>query len=337
MKSRPKIVERILEALASARTVCIVGHVRPDGDCIGSQMGLAIALANEGKKVTVWNEDSVPEKLTFLDPQGWVQKPEAGQEFDAVVSTDCATFDRLGSVGEHIARRGTLINIDHHGSNTRYGDLNWVSGREPSTGELIYDLCNWAGWRITQPMANCLFTAVSTDTGSFQYPSTTPDTLNTAADLVDRGADLGKICEMVYQSYPLSRVRLLRHVFSTFRLTHGNQTAYFWLRKRDFTRAGAHTEESEGLIDHIRSIEGVKVAIVFEEADENLVRISLRSKLPSVDVAAIAALVGGGGHRAAAGARVTGSPLGIQRRILRAIKLALAANAAKEKEKDKEK
>jgi phosphoesterase RecJ-like protein len=324
MKPIPKTVERILEALDNAKTICIVGHVRPDGDCVGSQIGLAMALENAGKTVTVWNEDVLPDKLRFLDPDRRFNRPVDGRKFDVVVATDCASFERLGKVANHIGDRGLLINIDHHASNTKYGDINWVSPREPSSGELIYDLCGWAGWKITQPMADCLFTAVSTDTGSFQYPVTTPETLETAAHLVERGADLGKICQEVYQSFPLTRVRLLRHVYNKFRLTHDAKTAYFWLKRADYARTGASTEESEGLIDHIRAIEGVVVAIVFEEMEPGMTRISFRSKNDKVNVNEIASLFGGGGHKAAAGARVAGTALGVQRRVLGAVKRALA-------------
>ncbi len=324
MKSRPKSVDTIIARLSEASSVCVVGHMRPDGDCIGSQVGLALALRTSGRTVTVWNEDPVPDKLRFLDPDGLVARPEPGRRFDVVVALDCATYERLGTVRPCIEDRGLLVNIDHHASNTRYGDVNWVSPREPSTGELVYDLCHWAGWRINSRMADCLFTAISTDTGSFQYPSTTPETLRTAAELVEGGAHLGRICQEVYQSFPLSRVRLLRHVYSSFRLTHDHRTAYFWLRQRDYSRAGATTEESEGLIDHIRSIEGVMVAVVFEEVGPDQVRVSWRSKDPKVDVALLAARFGGGGHKAAAGARITGKPLGVQRRVLTAIRRAHA-------------
>jgi bifunctional oligoribonuclease and PAP phosphatase NrnA len=328
MKPAPKIVERILDALSAARTVCIVGHVRPDGDCVGSQIGLAIALINEGKEVTVWNQDPVPDKLRFLDRQNRLQTPKPGRRFDVVVAVDCASRERLGAVEGCIDDRGVLINIDHHASNTRYGDLNWVSPREPSSGELVHDLCRWAGWKVTAPIADCLFTAVSTDTGSFQYPSTTPDTLHTAAELVEQGADLARICHEVYQSYPMTRVKLLRHVYNRFRLAHDGRTAYFWLKRADFSRTGASTEESEGLIDHIRAIEGVVVAAVFEEMPDNLTRISLRSKDEAVNVAAVAALFGGGGHKAAAGARAPGSPLSVQRRVLSAVRRALDDKAS---------
>lgn len=329
MKSVPKTVERILELIDGAKTVCVVGHVRPDGDCVGSQLGLALALESAGKEVTVWNQDPMPDKLRFLDPDRRLAKPRAGQKFDLVIATDCASAERLGRVGEHIGERGVLINIDHHASNTRYGDVNWISPREPSTGELIFDLCGWAGWRITQPMADCLFAAISTDTGSFQYPSVVPETLHTAAELVESGADLGHICQEIYQSFPLTRVRLLRHIYSTFRLTHDGRTAYFWLKRANYARAGAAIEESEGLIDHIRAIEGVLVAVVFEEVDAELTRISLRSKTDSVNVSDIAALFGGGGHKAAAGARVPGKPLSAQRRVLGAIRRALAGKPLK--------
>jgi phosphoesterase RecJ-like protein len=325
MMPHPKIIDRIIEALRQSQTICVAGHIRPDGDCVGSQLGLTLALQNEGKKVACWNEDHIPKKYEFLDRDGIIQKPRMGMRFDCVVATDAATFERLGSVGRRVADRKFLINIDHHESNTRFGDLNWVSAREPSTGELIFRLLKVAKWPITKRIADCLFTAVSTDTGSFQYPSTLPGTYHVAGELVRRGADLAKICDEVYQSYPLSRARLLRHVYSHFRLTHQDQIAYFWLKKADFARTGANSSDSEGLIDHIRAIAPVVVACVFEELEPELSRISLRSKSEKVNVNAIAAQFGGGGHPAAAGARIAGKPLSVQRRVIAAVKKAINA------------
>ena len=325
MKSHPQIIDRVLEGIRSSETICVVGHVRPDGDCVGSQLGLTLALLNEGKKAVCWNEDRIPQKYRFLDPDGVIQKPKRGQEFDCVIATDAASFERLGGVGKCIAQRRLLINIDHHESNTRFGDLNWVSARAPSTGELIYRLLKIARWPITRPIADCLFTAISTDTGSFQYPSTRPGTFHASAELVTRGANLAKICDEVYQSYPLSRARLLRHVYSHFKLTHDNQIAYFWLKQSDLTRVGAESNDTEGLIDHIRAVEPVVVACVFEEMTPELTRISLRSKNARVNVNEIAALFGGGGHPAAAGARIAGTPLATQRKVVAAIKRAINA------------
>src|ERR1035437_1778918 len=325
MLPHPKIIDRIIEAFRQSQTICVAGHMRPDGDCVGSQLALTLALRNEGKKVICWNEDHIPQKYEFLDRDGIIQKPRKGKKFDCVVAADAATFERLGSVGRRVADRKLLINIKHHESNTRFGDLNWVSAREPSTGELIFRLLKVAKWPITKRIADCLFTAVSTDTGSFQYPSTRPGTYHVAGELVRRGADLAKICDEVYQSYPLSRARLLRHVYSHFHLTHQDQIAYFWLKKADFARTGANSSDSEGLIDHIRAIAPVVVACVFEELEPELTRISLRSKSEKVNVNAIAAQFGGGGHPAAAGARIAGKPLSVQRRVIAAVKKALNA------------
>jgi phosphoesterase RecJ-like protein len=172
MKKHPQVIDRILEVIREHQTFCIVGHVRPDGDCIGSQLGLALALRAEGKRVTVWNQDSVPQKYQFLNSENLFEKPRHGEQFDCVIATDSASFDRLGKVGQYIGDRKILVNIDHHESNTRYGDLNWVSPHEPATGELVYRLMKVARWPITKPIADLLFTAISTDTGSFQYPST---------------------------------------------------------------------------------------------------------------------------------------------------------------------
>lgn len=323
MKPVPQIIRRVIDAIREHQSFCVVGHIRPDGDCIGSELALALALKNEGKTVACWNEDPVPQKLRFLDPENLFSKPRGGEHFDCVIATDCASYERLGTAGKHISDRKLFINIDHHTSNTRYADINWVDGREPSCGELIYRLLRCANWPITKPIADCLFTAVSTDTGSFQYPSTRPMTYHVAGDLVKRGANLAKICDEVYQSYSLSRVRLLRHVYNNFRLTHENQIAYFWLKKKDFARTGAETADAEGLIDHIRDIEPVVVACALEEIEPDLTRISLRSKNGRVNVNEIAAEFGGGGHKAAAGARIPGNPISVQRRVIGSVKKAL--------------
>jgi phosphoesterase RecJ-like protein len=323
MKSRLQIIDRILETIAQSQTICVVGHVRPDGDCIGSQIGLTLALRKQGKDVVCWNEDIVPQKYAFLDPHHVLEKPSANQVFDLVIATDCASFERLGVTGPAIANRKCLINIDHHLSNTRYGDLNWISAREASTGELIFRILQAAQWPITKAIADCLFTAVSTDTGSFQYATAKPVTYHTAGELVRLGADVDTVSREVYQSFSLSRVRLLKHLYNHFHLIDDNRIAYVWLKKRDFARTGADRSDTEGLIDHIRAIQPVVVACIFEEVEPELTRVSLRSKSANVDVNAVAAQFGGGGHVAAAGARIVGKPLSVQRRLIAALRKAL--------------
>jgi bifunctional oligoribonuclease and PAP phosphatase NrnA len=325
MTAHPAILHRILDTIREAKTICVVGHIRPDGDCIGSQLGLTLALRAAGKEAVCWNQDPVPEKYRFLDPGKDVAKPKAGAAFDLVIATDCASYERLGTVTDFIQQRKTLINIDHHESNTRYGDLNWISPREPSTGELIYRLLKLARWPITKPIADCLFTAISTDTGSFQYATTRPGTFHAGAELVTRGANLARICNEVYQSFPLSRAKLLKLLYNKFKLTHNDRIAYFWLKQVDLSRTGSDSTDTEGLIDHIRAIEPVVVACVFEEIEPELTRVSFRSKNKNVNVSDIASQFGGGGHPAAAGARIAGRPMSIQRRVIAAIKKAINA------------
>jgi bifunctional oligoribonuclease and PAP phosphatase NrnA len=323
MKPHPKIIDRILQTIDACQSFCVASHVRPDGDGIGSQVGLTLALKNQGKNVVCWNADAVPHKLAFLDPTKTMQSPKAGSSFDCVIALDAASLERLGDTVPHISRRRHFVNIDHHASNTRFADINWVSPRTASTGELIFRLLKAANWPVTPAIADCLFTAVSTDTGSFQYPSTRPSTYSIAGELVKRGANLATICQEVYQSYPLSRVRLLQRILNHFKLTAEDRIAYFWLRPADYARTGADASDSEGLIDHIRAIEPVVVACLFEETEPNQVRISLRSKSDRIDVNAIATQFNGGGHQAAAGARIEGTPLSVQRRVVAAIKKAL--------------
>src|SRR5258708_5994946 len=171
MKPYPKAIDRILEGLRDSRTVCVTGHIRPDGDCVGSQLGLTLALLGAGKNVACWNEDRMPQKYEFLDPDRLFQQPTPGQKFDCVIAADCASFERLGAVGPCIARPTLFINMAPHKTNPRYGDLNWVSAGEPPTGNLISRLLKVPTWPTTKPIPTCLFPAVSTDTGSFQYSS----------------------------------------------------------------------------------------------------------------------------------------------------------------------
>lgn len=323
----PHVIRQVVAALEAPRTVCIVGHVRPDGDCVGSQLALAHALLAAGKHVTVWNADPIPATLAFLDPGSLFQPPAPGGQFDCVIATDAASLDRLGEVASHIRRRELLINIDHHESNTRYGDLDWVEPASPSTGELIHSLCLHAGWPVTPVMADLLFAAISTDTGSFQYESVRPRTFTVAADLVRAGVRVGELCRRLYQSQTRARTELLRHVYRTFKLSPDGRLAWFWLRPADLARAGADRSDTEGLIDHVRSIDTVVAACVFEEVAGGLVRLSLRSKSPAVDVNRVAARFGGGGHPAAAGARLPGKPATVQRRVLSALREALDSPA----------
>ena len=324
MKRQLKIIDKIIRGVKGSNSFAVGGHMRPDGDCIGSQLALAFALRKIGKMVTVFNQDKMPEKLTFLDPENILKGPVKTQRYDCLIVIDCANYERMGSVCDSVSQHDLVINIDHHGSNSHFGDINWVDPKSTSSGELIYRLFKQAKWTITPQIADCLFTAISTDTGSFQYATTRPSTYLTAAELLKRGANLSRICEEVYQSHPLSRAKLQRHMYNSFKIIEDKQIAYFWIRKTDYKRAGASPDQSEGLIDHIRNILGVKIACLFEEIEPELTRVSLRSKMPELNVSTIAASFGGGGHLSAAGARIPGKQMITQRQVLAAVKKSLA-------------
>lgn len=323
MKGRRAIVDRILRALEPIRSVCVVGHVRPDGDCIGSQLALTLALEQQGKQVCCWNHDPLPAKFAFLDPNKRLTRPRRGKRFDCVIAVDCASLERLGDASMAWRPGSPLLNIDHHASNTQYGTLNWVSPQEPSAGELVVQLLRQARWPITPAIADCLYTAISTDTGSFQFSTTLPSTLRTAARLLESGAHLARISEQVYHSFPLGRFRLLGELYRRTRLHHHNRIATFALRRSDLRRTGADTADTEGLIDHLRCIAPVVVACLFEETSPGFTRVSLRSKDPAIDVNTIAAQFGGGGHRSAAGARLHSKLATAQRRVIEAVIKAL--------------
>jgi len=316
---------QIAELLRTQNSFLVLTHYRPDGDAVGSQIALALLLKDLGKHVQAWNDDEVPAKFRFLPSSAIIQKPPAEPaEFDVVIAIDTSTWQRVGTAVQKIRARKHFINIDHHVSNEKFADINWIVPDAPASGQIAYDLIKRGGFNLTRDIAACLFVAISTDTGSFTYPNTTATSLRVAAELVDTGLDVGDISRHVYESYPYARLQLLQMALADLRLAHDNRVAYYWVTNEMYKESGAKREDTEGLIDCARSIEGVYVAILFEELSEpSKVRISLRSKHPKVDVNSIARRFGGGGHHEAAGARITGESHEIEAKVLAAVGAAL--------------
>jgi len=313
--------EEIAAALQPASLVLVASHVRPDGDALGSTIALALWLRQQGKRVIAWNEDGMPEKFRYLPCNELVSQPSPEPiSFDAVIAVDTSTRERLGTVLPAVASAGVWINIDHHVSNPGYGDLNHIDPSAPASGQIVMNLLETLGAEITPDIAANLFAAISTDTGSFQYPATTAETLEAAARLVRAGVDVGRLSQSMYESYPLRRLELLRELLNVAVFSCGGRLASFGLTRATAERVGAVPEDNEGLIDHLRSIETVVAAVFFEELTENSVRVSMRSKNADVaDVRALCALFGGGGHPLAAGARVRGTLEEVTVRVLKAI------------------
>jgi phosphoesterase RecJ-like protein len=321
------LVHQIAGLIHQHQRFVVLTHYRPDGDAIGCQLAVALLLRQLGKQVTVWNDDEVPAKFRFLPGQELVQPPPATpRDFDAAIVVDNSVWSRVGTSGERIGQRKCLINIDHHVSNQKFGDVNWVVPEAPATGILIHQLFQRGGFNVDRDIATCLYAAIATDTGNFTYPTTTAESLRAAADLVAAGVNVGELCQHIYESYPFARMKLLRLALADLTLAHHNRIAYYWLTNDMFQQSGAKREDTEGLIDHARSIEGVVVAVVFEELPETgKLRLSFRSKHPQVDVNSIARHFGGGGHHAAAGARIAGDPREVEAKVLAAITQALIA------------
>ena len=308
----------IAAALHGAQSIVILSHVRPDGDAFGSQLALGLSLRELGKQVTLWNEDGLLEKYSFLPGGDLLTRPPAEpQSFDLAVALDTATQVRLGTTLAAV-KTEKWINIDHHPSNPRYGDLVHIDSNAPATGQIIFELITSQNFPMNQAIAENLFAAISTDTGSFQYSNTTARTFEIGGALIRCGVDVGRMSQLLYESYPRRRVELLRALLGTMRFEAEGQIACFSLSLQVAAALGVLPEDNEGLIDHLRAIEGVVVAIFFEELPEGKVRVSMRSKSDAADVSAICQRFGGGGHKLAAGARLRGTLMEAEQKILEA-------------------
>jgi len=261
------------------------------------------------------------DKLRFLPGSDLVTMPPAGEtrDFDVAIALDTAARDRLGTCLQSIGNVRLWINIDHHVSNNRYGDLVHIDPTAPAAGQILYELIRGANLPMTSEIADNLFAAISTDTGSFQYSNTTARTFEIAADLIKTGVNVGKISELLYQAYPRRRLELLRALLNKMQCTCEDKVASFALTQEDACRLGVTPEDNEGLIDYIRAIEGVLVAVFFEELTDGKIRISMRSKDPKYDVCKICSQFGGGGHTLAAGARIKGDLATVESQVLQAI------------------
>ncbi len=312
---------QIKQTLDAATRILVSSHLRPDADAYGSSIAMALHLKAEGKDVTLWNEEGLTQKFSYLPESNMVQAPpdHGKHDFDVFVALDTSTKERLGRVLEATGQVTTWINIDHHVSNHRYADLNYIDDTAPATGQILYDYLVKAGGIITPAIADNLYAAISTDTGSFQYGKTSPHTFRLAADLVEKGVDVPELSRRMYDSYPRRRLELLKALLNSARFSCEDRVASFSLCMETAQNLAVRPEDNEGLIDHLRAVQGVQVAVFFEELPENKVRVSMRSKEPRFDVCKICGLFGGGGHAQAAGARLSG-PLGAaEEKVLEAI------------------
>ena len=317
----------IAEVIRAKQRFVVISHIRPDGDALGCTIAMGLCLRQLGKDVQMWNDDGCVERFHFLPGSDFVTQPPAEpQDFDVAIMLDTAVKERGGRCVKAVKNADVWINMDHHVSNPRYGDLNFIDSTSPATGQILFELFRAGNLPLTYEMADSLYVAISTDTGSFQYPNTTARTYEIGAELVRLGVNVGTLSQNLYESHPRRRIELLKAMLNVMRFTSDDRVASIALPLTIVRELGTKPDDTEGLIDHIRSIEGVRVAAFFEELPDGLVRVSLRSKDKSTDVCQIACAFGGGGHTLAAGLRTRGTLAEVQEKVLQAIHDKLPRN-----------
>ncbi len=317
------------ELIRSHQHIGIISHHRPDGDAIGSTLALGLALRGQGKQVRLFNQDAVPERFAFLEGAELMENLPAAfpQELTLLICVDTGDIKRLGDEGEAFASAAPLlVNIDHHATNTGYGTLNIVEGEAAACGCVLMQMFCAFGWELAPAVAAALYVAINTDTGSFQYGSTTPAVMRMGAELLEAGVNVAEVNRCLYQEISPEAVVVQREVLNNMEYAAGGAISCYAMTAARKAALGVGLEATKDLVDIIRVIRGVKVAAIFEEVDGGRVRVSLRSKDARVNVAAIASQFGGGGHAMASGIRMRGELAAVRQAVLAAIENALPSD-----------
>jgi len=294
------ILDDIATIVKRGKRFFLASHKDPDGDAIGSLLALGEALMLSGKDVVLFNEGPIADSMAFLaGSEKIVDRFNPESEFDALFVLDCGTLERLGGIYSNICNIKPLINIDHHGSNSQFGDVNFVDSNSSSVGEIIYRLIQVADLPMSKNIAEDLFVAIQTDTGSFRYENTTKEAFTIAAEMVEWGINPWKISRKVMDEYSLKKLRLLELTLQTIEIFHEGKVGLITITQQMFSKAKADNFDSERFVDYPRSISGVEIGVLIKELGKDYYRFSLRSN-DWVNVADLAYHFGGGGHQKAA-------------------------------------
>jgi len=310
------------DAIDAAQSILVVSHIAPDGDAIGSLLGLAHAMRARGKTVTAAIDDGVPSALCFVPGSESVVSTVSAGEFDLMIAVDSSDISRIGEAGayglEHSRR---AINLDHHPTNTRYGDIHLIVPKAVAAVEIVYDFLAFMGDALSRDVAIALLTGLVTDTQGFRISATNGRTLEIAQDLMQRGASLSQIMANTLNSRPYQEVELWKQVLPSVRLDRG--LIWATIRQCDIDRVGLETISDGGLVSYLVNVVQAKVSVVFKELPDKQVEVGFRAK-PGYDVASLALELGGGGHTLASGCTIDG---GLQQ--AKATVLPLARRAIK--------
>lgn len=326
----------IKDLLLPGRRIVLTTHVNPDGDGLGSEVGLALCLRARGVDVVIANPTPTPPRFEFLfrDHPGLDRTADAVKVLrraDAIVVLDIADLGRLGMLGSTVREAGVPVAcVDHHVSQGTLPDgPRYVDAGAAATGELIYEIAKACDWAVSAEAARALYVALVTDTGGFRFSNTHPRTLRIAADLLETGVDPESVYLDVYANAPAGRPRLLAEALQTLVVEEEAGLAWVTVPSGAVERHGVTADDLEGIVEFPRSIAGMRMAMLFREIHQGRVKVSLRS-VGNVDVAAFAKQFGGGGHTKAAGVSLEGSLAEVQEQVLAAAREYLMAAAGRD-------
>ena len=322
------MLSQVVEVIESKRRFAITSHIRPDGDSLGSSLGLYWLLRALDKDVEVIMRDPVPQAYRQLPGAETVRvTPAVDLPYHAVFVIECSDITRPGLID---LEKQFVINIDHHSTTALFGKINWIDSTASAVGEMIYNLCKATGVRVTKEIAECVYTALITDTGSFHYSNTTERTFKVASELVRTGVRPAKTAEAVFASYPWSRIQLLGQVLTTAQRDLTGRVACMRLTLEMQKNAAAPEEVTDGFVNYPLTVGEVEATALLKESEPGVYRTSLRSK-GDVNVARVAEKFGGGGHRNAAGCTLKGDWDEVEREIIGLLQDAVArANGSKD-------
>ncbi|MBI5571028.1 MAG: bifunctional oligoribonuclease/PAP phosphatase NrnA [Desulfomonile tiedjei] len=320
------MIRKIGDVLAREDRFLVVTHINPDGDAIGSLLGLHLALVEMGKISFALTRDRIPELYGFLPGASRIvtDTSRITEPPHWIVSLDVATESRISGDIAPFRKNARLVNIDHHPTNPGFGDLNLLEPAATSTAELVFRVLSAAGYRPSRDVGKCLFTGLIADTGCFRFAGVTDRTFKIGAALLEAGFDAYEVTRYLYEEYPIRRLHLERLMLERTEILLGGKLVISTLFAEDFQQLGAEFSDSEGLVDKLRDNQGVAAGVLMTLLSDNIVRVSFRSK-DEVDVSAIAGLFGGGGHRRAAGLRSELPLSELKKRIVDAVEKSIYA------------
>src|SRR5215211_6823858 len=307
--SSPRTTTDLADVVAALRgrdRFLVTTHENPDGDALGSMLALQLALEQLGKDSVMYlsGDAPLPSEYRFM-PLEALQRGVPGDAAErTLVAVDCANESRLGPDPEILMNAGFVLNVDHHHDNTRFGNVNVIVAHASSTGEVLADLFELLSVEITPDIAEALYIAVVTDTGLFQYTNKSQKAMRLAASLIERGADVHKIFQGVYESVEFAKLKLLARALEHAQVYEGGRVVVSYLARDDFSAVSAPEPYAEGIIDYLRAVQGADMSVLIREPprrDGPTRRVSLRASVDELDVSAIARKSAGGGHRQAAG------------------------------------